>query len=372
MNNRLITVAIHTFDRANELKSLLEREGIAVTLQNVNLDQPVVSSGVRVRIKESDLPFALRIIENQDIFSQAKSNSGNSDTNILVPVDFSPHSVQACNIAFSIASRLKSGIHLLHTYTDPTLGNSIPLSDVLSFDSNRANEDELLAIENEAKRQMDLYTDALLSKMKSGELPVVKLTSEIQEGIPEEVINQYAKENAPVMIVMGTRGAQTKERELVGSVTAEVLDTCRYPVFTVPESFRLNKIEKIDSILFFSNFDQEDILAIDALFRLLPIDHLNIILIRIPGKKLSEQGSLNSLKRLEAYCMGHYPQHKFSIDTMSIDSIEEDFSRITASSSCHLIAVPNKKKNMFARLFNPGIAHRILFHSDTPMVVIPV
>ena len=55
---RYITVAIHTFDRALALRSLLESEGIEVVLQNVNLTDPAVASGVRVRILESDLPLA--------------------------------------------------------------------------------------------------------------------------------------------------------------------------------------------------------------------------------------------------------------------------------------------------------------------------
>lgn len=39
---RLITLAIHTYDRAMEVKQLLENEGIQTTLQNVNLEQPEV------------------------------------------------------------------------------------------------------------------------------------------------------------------------------------------------------------------------------------------------------------------------------------------------------------------------------------------
>lgn len=67
--DRLITLAIHTYERALPVKSLLEREGIYVELNNVNLAAPVVSPGVRLRIKESDLPLALRIVENMDIFT---------------------------------------------------------------------------------------------------------------------------------------------------------------------------------------------------------------------------------------------------------------------------------------------------------------
>ena len=68
MDDRLITIAIHTYERALELKSLLESEGIEAVLQNVNLSSPIIASGVRVRIKEHDLPAALRIIENREIF----------------------------------------------------------------------------------------------------------------------------------------------------------------------------------------------------------------------------------------------------------------------------------------------------------------
>ena len=49
--DRLITVAIHTYAKALILKSLLENEGIPVVINNVNLIQPVVSSGVRVTRK---------------------------------------------------------------------------------------------------------------------------------------------------------------------------------------------------------------------------------------------------------------------------------------------------------------------------------
>ena len=63
MEDKLVTLAIHTFEKAQILKTILETEGIEVYIHNVNQIQPVVSAGVRVRIKESDLPHALRIIE---------------------------------------------------------------------------------------------------------------------------------------------------------------------------------------------------------------------------------------------------------------------------------------------------------------------
>lgn len=372
MDGRLITIAIHTYDRAIALKSLLEREGLDVTLQNVNLSKPVISPGVRVRIHESDLPIALRIIENQDIFNSISEESNGKVPFILVPVDFSEYSGKACEIAFELASFHKATIVLLHSFVDPMYSNRIQLSDMLSFDAQNSDIDARMIVEQEASRQMELLNNQLLEKIKSGMIPAVKFSNEIIEGLPEESIIQYAKEKSPLMIVMGTRGADTKERELVGSVTAEVLDTCRFPVFTVPESVSVKSVADLDSIIFFSNFDQEDILALELLFRIIPNKRLNVVLVKIPGKKQDQAVIDESLNRLGRYCNEHYPDHHFTIDTLSINSIDEDFVRITSCLPGKMIAVPNKKKNIFARLFNPGIAHRILFHSDIPMIVIPV
>ena len=56
MEDKLVTLAILTYAKAQILKNVLENEGIETYIHNVNQIQPVVSSGVRVRIKESDFP----------------------------------------------------------------------------------------------------------------------------------------------------------------------------------------------------------------------------------------------------------------------------------------------------------------------------
>ena len=85
-----------------------------------------------------------------------------------------------------------------------------------------------------------------------------------------------------MLIVMGTRGKSQKELDLIGSVTAEVLDSTKLPVFAVPESVPFIRDEKID-----------------------------------------------------------------------------------------ILTMTTRKRNIFARLFNPSIAHKMLFHADTPLLVIP-
>lgn len=105
MEDKLVTLAILTYAKAQILKNVLENEGIETYIHNVNQIQPVVSSGVRVRIKESDLPHALKITESSAWLSEevvgGKSPKLEKVSNkVLIPVDFSNYSLKACEFGF--------------------------------------------------------------------------------------------------------------------------------------------------------------------------------------------------------------------------------------------------------------------------------
>ena len=372
MSERLITVAIHTLRYACSLKNMLEKENIKVTLQNVNLSEPEISAGVRVRIPEKDLPLALRIIENPEIFSDTMGTDENAAHHILVPIDFSTYSRQAAIVAFHLAHRHNVSLKFLYSFVDPIYSKRSQLNDTLDFDPDAKHNEATIKEFSDSEKRMNEFESELIELIKKGDIPPVKFSHSIEEGVPEDVINQYAREHFPMLIVMGTREAGAKERDLVGSVTAEVLDTCRFPILTIPDN--MSKVSKQCSslnIIFFSNFDQQDILAVDTMLKLLPYKNLNINFIKLPSKKFTGDTS-TALNRLRDYCKAHYAGHDFTTANIHIDSIEEEIHEIVNGNQIDLIAVPNKKKNVFARFFNPGVAHRILFHSDIPMMVIPV
>ena len=66
MEPKLVTLAIRTYQRAQMIKSVLEENGIETVIHNLNIDQPELAVGVRVRIKDSDLPRALEIVEKME------------------------------------------------------------------------------------------------------------------------------------------------------------------------------------------------------------------------------------------------------------------------------------------------------------------
>lgn len=77
MEDKLVTLAILTYAKAQILKNVLENEGIETYIHNVNQIQPVVSSGVRVRIKRKRLTACF---ENYGKFGMVvRRSSGRED-----------------------------------------------------------------------------------------------------------------------------------------------------------------------------------------------------------------------------------------------------------------------------------------------------
>lgn len=372
---RLITVAIHTGHRAVQLKNLLEQEGIQATLQNVNLENPEVSAGMRVRINEEDLPLALRIIENTDIFTPQGTEIPETDHPVVVPVDFSHVSLNACKVAFHLAARHGREIVLIHSFIDPYSTGNIQLSDALTFDLMANDKEALRQVEQTAREQMNHFATRLRDLIKSGELPVVKFTTKILEGVPEDAIADFAKINPPYLTVMGTREASRKANDMIGSVTAEVIDKCRFSVLTIPEVDTLVDSDGFNprNILFFSNLDQEDILAMDTMARIFPRGGATVTIVHIPGKRRPFGRSTTAgMQYLVDYCRKNFNGFEFRCEDLSLEKSFENFEEIAHRQNTDLVVVPNKRRSVFSRLINPGLPSRILFNSDVAMLVIRI
>lgn len=369
-NETFITLVIHTYDHAVVLKQILEANGIEVRLQNVNLNEPILSSGVRVRIKEKDLPLALRITESADNLSPALVNykMAGMSGNILIPVDFSDYGFLACKVGFAFAARLSLHPVLLHTFITPYFRGSLPLSDNLSAD---LRDSEIRSkLENEAKIKMKDFTGKLDDIISEGKIAKVSYTSIIREGVPEEVILDYSKNTHPSLIIMVTRGICKKESEGIGSVTAEVFDSCRVPVFSVPEGYEFPDLKDIDKVGFFCNLDQQDIIVMDSFARMFDKEPYGIDL--IPANERAVNKSEEKAKTLIDYYEKHYTNIQFGYAILKGKNFTKEVDKLIVERGIKLLVVPNKRKSIFSRLFNPSIAHKILFERDIPMLVLPV
>lgn len=70
-------------------------------------------------------------------------------------------------------------------------------------------------------------------------------------------------------------------------------------------------------------------------------------------------------------CQSHYPGREIDYKIIGEENFLDNVEKLFHESAIDVMVVPNRKRNIFARLFNPSIAHKMLFHTDTPLIAIP-
>ena len=371
MEDKLVTLAILTYTKAQILKNVLENEGIETYIHNVNQIQPVVSSGVRLRIKESDLPRALKITESstwlsESIVGEKTPKVDNKSNKILIPVDFSSYSMKACEFGFNLAKTENSEVILLHVYFTPIYASSLPYGDVFNYQIG--DEESVKTIIQQVHSDLNALSDKIKEKVASGEFPDIKYSCILREGIPEEEILRYAKEQRPKVIIMGTRGKSQKDIDLIGSVTAEIIDRSRTAVLAIPENTPFKEFNEVKRIAFLTNFDQRDLIAFEAFFNTWKSFHFSVSLIHLAESK--DTWNEIKLAGIKDYFQKQYPGLEIHYDVVMNDNLLKGLDQYIKDNQIDIITLTSYKRKIFARLFNPSIARKMIFHSDTPLLVI--
>lgn len=364
--NRLITLAIHTYEHAVVLKSQLEQAGVTAVLHNVNLSEPVVSAGVRVRIREKDLPQALAVVESQQ--PHANASFIPKSLKVLIPVDFSEYSIKSCMVGFNYAKRYNGTVVLLHAYMNGERKFALPFGS----DLYEKIGDSDGAIRSKALLAMKDFRSKLEKMIVDQQLANVSFETAVREGVPEQCVLNCAEEVQARLIVMGTAGTSQKERAALGSVTAEVLDACRFPIMAIPKNADASRLGQAKNVVFFSNLIPNDLLSFDLFSHTLSVKGMKVNIVPVVEKKNNPKYTEEAKKQLMNYCQEHYPQCEFTLTEVALETNLDAFWNFTQQNEIDLIVIPNKKTNIFARLFNPSIAHKVLFTSDIPLLAVPV
>jgi nucleotide-binding universal stress UspA family protein len=374
--DNLVTIAIHTYEKAYILQSILESEGIPAAVHGVNIIQPVMRGNLRVRINENDLPRALEIIENLDLSSYVEDYKDYNEKpekklidinhEILIPVDFSDYSLTACEFGFRLAEDLNCKAKLFHAFFLPSypataaFGEAFPLSmsDKKLYQSLKKNMEE----------EMKKLTDKIEKEIISGKLPKIEYSTVLVKGLPEEEIIEYSKTKRPTAIVMGTRGRHAKELDLIGSVTAEVIEGCRTPIFAVPERTSAD-LSEMKNVVFLTNFQVREFKAFDIMMKFLSPYPIKIYLAHIAKKE--DVWNEIKLSGLQKHLAEQYPNLQTEYKLIDhTEGLEMALEKFVHKYNIDMISLSSSRRNIFARMFNPGIARRMLFHSDMPMLVI--
>lgn len=350
-------------ERARRILRVLEANGIDCRLSDAGR-----SSLAYVDVNEKYLKRSVNIIESLLGTHIAGNGPGDRMNNILIPVDLSDKGLIGCRVGFELANRLKARPKVMYSYVVPNFEKPIAFVDQV------ADDETALMVTAQVKSlqedKFNKFAGRIRAMQMTSELATTPFDTEIHEGLPEEVILDLAKHNNPKLIVMATREASRRSKDLVGSVTGEVLDSCRVPLFTVPENYDFPGIAAIRKISFFCNLDNSDLISMEAFLSLFDYPDIDVTLIPVTDR--FGKDTQRKVEQLRDRFSASYPSATFIARVFPSATFRKDFQQFCEEGNLELIVVQNKKKNIFKRLINPGIAHVIFFERDVPMIVIPV
>lgn len=368
-DEKIITLATRTYEHAEIIRSLLESENIECFLENINLIQGAVSDGVKIRIRESDLEKAVKTmeeVEKPELKKAEERKRGRpAKAKVLLPVDFSDYSSRAAEMALDWASRLDAEVTVLHVFYNPVI-NTLPFTEAYVYDTSM--DEMLIDLEEKAKEDMDGFMKVMKKIKNDKSIENVQVKSKLLRGVAEDEIIHFSDEYTPTVIVMGTRGKDRKASDLIGSVTAEVMEGARVPVLAVPEDFKYQGIDKMKKVLYATYFEESDFLALDKLEKLVkPLD-VSITFAHV-CEKSSEKWDNLKMEGLKKYVGEKFPKTQIDFDLIKNEDFWVGMESYVRSKDIDIICLTTHRRNIFSRIFNPSVGKRMLFHSTTPLLV---
>ncbi len=365
MEEKLITIVVLPYSKAHILKMRFGAKEIECDLENINLIEGAASSTVRVKILEKDLAKAVPVL---DEFLGKKTvplkQPDAKERHVLVPVDFSVNSEKACKMAFNIASHLQINLVFMHSYVNPII-HSIPFSDVYAYDSS------LLFRLEEAEKNANENFQNFISKIADeiGKPKWDSVTTEfiIKSGYPDEDIIAYAQENTPQLIVMGSSG-KTNQVNTVGSITADIMYNAPVPVLVVPENTPEQELKEFSTVLYATNFDEKDFVAIDKLMSILYPFDIKVVCAHV-GQQSDTDWDLAKLNGMKDILIEKYRTEEFDCRLITGNNTLDSLEQFIKDEKIDILSLTTHKRNMISRLFNPSLARKMAFHTTTPLLI---
>lgn len=369
MKNEIVTLTTNTYSRASLIKIRLEDEGIECFLSNVNLVQPGVSFGVKIKIFEKDLTSALKIIREiekmhgKDLIRGKKASIKIS--RLLVPVDFSDYSTNASLFAIMLAEKLKAEVRLFHSFHNPMV-DTMNFPDGYTYQTNMAEVYRELSAS--ARKNMKQFMNDLNSRIAETSMRFVKVKNKILAGVPSEEIITEAEKYKPDVIIIGTRGSGENPNEPIGNVTSSVIEKTDIPVIVIPEKSRFSNSGESINVLYATEFDDSDAGAIKKLMAVISPFKFSITCVHV-APIVKDSLIIAKMKDLRAELKEIYNTLNLDCELIQEKDIFEGIKKVVSSKSIDIIALTHHKRNILYRILNPDQTKKILFKTEKPVLI---
>ncbi|TDQ30885.1 universal stress protein [Zeaxanthinibacter enoshimensis] len=272
--------------------------------------------------------------------------------NILVPVDFSPHSEYALEVAANMARENNSDIFLFHMLG---LAQSVLLQDYSQKEA-------------EAEYYMKMARDKFKHILESPRLKGIEVKVILQNYKRFEELNNVVRENAIDLVVMGSHGTSGVGEIFVGSNTEKVVRTITVPVLVIKERVRdFNPRTVVMAI----DYRKEQLDVYARAIKWFSARGCRICLLHVNLPNMSYSSTARSRQRADDFLSlahpGGIPEH---IDQVFISdySLEQGLYYQAQREKADIIAVLTHGRKGLAHFFMGSIGEDLVNHAPIPVM----
>ena len=282
---------------------------------------------------------------------------------ILVPVDFSDYSDNACQYALKFASAFKAEIKLFYSYIIPTYSSPGSMFDFVGFDDV---SNELIASNKQHEEEKIFrFHSKIKAQIKKQNIKNVILSDyQFTAGLADDEIISFSHVYDPDVIIMGIKGESGLFVNLFGGVTQSVIDHSKFPVIAVPVK---SKYKSIKNIVYATRFDQADFQAIDKLMTLIGSLKVKTFFVYVCfGAKF--RVDYKNMIDIRNY-VKKYQDAQFDFDIIESENVLAGFDKYMQDNKIDIISITTRKQNFFTKLLTPSFTKKMLLHTEIPLLV---
>lgn len=290
---------------------------------------------------------------------------------ILIPVDLTESSANACDYALQMAAATpETEILLLHCFSDYLLQPELddPFSDTgrspLSPGSEEITDRVLHRNQTEEHDKLnELFEKVQASARTHGQH--VHLKRAFINGMPEDIIPEEVARFKPDLLLMGTKGEDNVARSFFGTITTKMVEDAKVPLLTVPEAYQGRNLQRI---LFATDFQKTDAQAIRQLQELLQAFRPSILCAHI-GSATDAKKDTQKLAVLEDKLGKEMPGHTLKFTLLPGDDVADTLQEFVAQQQADLVAVNSQQRSLLAGLFHSSLSKKLVLEAQVPVLV---
>ncbi len=270
---------------------------------------------------------------------------------IVVPVDFSPASLNAVNYAMDMANTIKASVTLVYVYQFPVSISEAPVSG--EFINNM--------IEDAEKSMVDLKKDLL---HKWGEK--IKIYTALKEGNVIMQVKDLCNTLDPYAVVMGAHGASAMERVLFGSNTLQAIGNLSWPLIIVPQGASFKYIRKIGLACDLQKVPES--VHANEIKKLVKEFHaqLHVLHVNTGKDKMINDERIEGTEWLLEMLEEVKPQFHF----INKENIEEAVNEFAEKNNLDMLIIIPKKHGLLEGLFHKSHTKKMTMHTHVPVMSI--